>query len=342
MIQCNKCYADNRDDALYCRRCGEKFPDLADQILQRIIGQDRAVKVIRQLAEYYLMLKRNSSHGQRPDMDILLKGSSGTGKDFIANIIQEYFFKKGIVQKQMVMVDAADFEAWMDKKTTDDFKALGGGILFINNIHMLIHDNNNISPIDVLFSRMESWETDSTAGWDTYPIIIMAGHPINIDKFFKEKPAGLNRFAKVLDLQDMNADTLSRICQNCLEKDLPVSEEASQRIFGFFRNVIRNRKVDFRNAWEAIDKCNNIHYQAMIHHHSGVEPDDITGEVYEPRSLEDILAEIDSYVGIEEVKEEVHNIVRMVQKAKAENPNADVRLKHHYLFLGNPGDHAGR
>ena len=337
MIQCNKCYADNRDDALYCRRCGEKFPDLADQILQRIIGQDRAVKVIRQLAEYYLMLKRNSSHGQRPDMDILLKGSSGTGKDFIANIIQEYFFKKGIVQKQMVMVDAADFEAWMDKKTTDDFKALGGGILFINNIHMLIHDNNNISPIDVLFSRMESWETDSTAGWDTYPIIIMAGHPINIDKFFKEKPAGLNRFAKVLDLQDMNADTLSRICQNCLEKDLPVSEEASQRIFGFFRNVIRNRKVDFRNAWEAIDKCNNIHYQAMIHHHSGVEPDDITGEVYEPRSLEDILAEIDSYVGIEEVKEEVHSIVRMVQKAKAENPNADVRLKHHYLFLGNPG-----
>ena len=337
MIQCNKCYADNRDDALYCRRCGEKFPDLADQILQRIIGQDRAVKVIRQLAEYYLMLKRNSSHGQRPDMDILLKGSSGTGKDFIANIIQEYFFKKGIVQKQMVMVDAADFEAWMDKKTTDDFKALGGGILFINNIHMLIHDNNNISPIDVLFSRMESWETDSTAGWDTYPIIIMAGHPINIDKFFKEKPAGLNRFAKVLDLQDMNADTLSRICQNCLEKDLPVSEEASQRIFGFFRNVIRNRKVDFRNAWEAIDKCNNIHYQAMIHHHSGVEPDDITGEVYEPRSLADILAEIDSYVGIEEVKEEVHSIVRMVQKAKAENPNADVRLKHHYLFLGNPG-----
>ena len=103
MIQCNKCYADNRDDALYCRRCGKKFPDLADQILQRIIGQDKAVKVIRELAEYYLMLKRNSSHGQRPDMDILLKGSSGTGKDFIANIIQEYFFKKGIVQKQMVM-----------------------------------------------------------------------------------------------------------------------------------------------------------------------------------------------------------------------------------------------
>ncbi len=337
MIQCNKCYADNRDDALYCRRCGEKFPDLADQILQRIVGQDKAVKVIRELAEYYLMLKRNSSHGQRPDMDILLKGSSGTGKDFIANIIQEYFFKKGIVQKQMVMVDAADFEAWMDKKTTDDFKALGGGILFINNIHMLINDSNNISPIDVLFSRMETWETDSTAGWDTYPIVIMAGHPINIDKFFKEKPSGLNRFAEVLDLQDMNADTLSHICKNCLEKDLPVSEKASQRIFGFFRNMIRNRKVDFRNAWEAIDKCNDIHYHAMIHQHSSVEPDDITGEVYEPRSLEDILAEIDSYVGIEEVKEEVHSIVRMVQKAKAENPNADVRLKHHYLFLGNPG-----
>lgn len=115
MIQCNKCHADNRDDALYCRRCGEKFPDLANEILKRIIGQDKAVNVIRELAEYYLMLKSNSSHSQRPDMDILLKGSSGTGKDFIANIIQEYFFKKGIVRKQMVMVDATDFEAWMDR-----------------------------------------------------------------------------------------------------------------------------------------------------------------------------------------------------------------------------------
>ena len=108
---------------------------------------------------------------------------------------------------------------------------------------MLINDNNNISPIDVLFSRMETWETDSTAGWDTYPIVIMAGHPVNIEKFFKEKPAGLNRFAEVLDLQDMNADTLSRICQNSLEKDLPVSEAASHRIFGFFRSAMHGKPL---------------------------------------------------------------------------------------------------
>ena len=340
MIQCNKCYADNRDDALYCRRCGNKFPDVSELILQRVIGQDEAVNQIRKHAEYYLLCKKNTSRRNRPEMDMLLLGSSGTGKDFIANIIQEYYFKKGIVKKQMTTVDATDFESWVENKTTDDFKELGGGILFINNLQMLINDNNNISPLDVLLSRMEAWETDMTAGWDTYPIVVMAGLSVNVEKYFKDKPAGLNRFAEVLTLHDMNAETLSRICKDRLENEdgMLVSEEASMRILGFFRNVVRNRKLDFRNAWEAIEKSDEIHYQAMTKRRfDRIEAEDITGKIYEPRSLEDIIAEIDGYVGIDEVKEEVHRIVRMVQQARAEDPHADIRVKHHYLFLGNPG-----
>ena len=340
MIQCNKCYAENRDDALYCRRCGEKLLDVSEQILQKVVGQDAAVNAIRERADYYILCKKNTTRKQRPEMDMLIMGNSGTGKDFIASVIQEYYFKKGIVNKQMTIVDATDFDAWVEEKTNDDFKAFGGGLLFINNIQMLINEGDNISSLDVFLSRMEAWETDSTAGWDTYPIVMMAGQPLKVEKYFEEKPAGLNRFAEVMKLQDMNADSLSRICQNRLEKDdhMQVTDDAAKRILGYFRNVIRNRKVDFRNAWEAIEKSDEIHYHSMNNRHfNNIEADDVQGDIDEPRGLDDILAEIDSYVGIDEIKEEVHRIVRNVRKARSENPNADVRVKHHYLFLGNPG-----
>lgn len=340
MIQCNKCYTENRDDALYCRRCGEKLPDVADQILQKVIGQDEAVSTIRKRADFYLLCKMNSARKQRPEMDMLILGSSGTGKDFLAGVIQEYFFKKGIVKRQMTIVDATDFPMWSQDKGNEDYKEMGGGILFINNIHMLVHEGDDISPLDVFLSRMEAWEADISAGWDTYPIVIMAGQPVKADKFFEERPAGLNRFAEVLRLQDMNAESLSRICKNRLENEdkMQVPEDAAKRILGYFCNVVRTREIDFRNGWIAIEKSDDIHYHAMNKGRFNlVEASDITGEVFEPRSLDDILAEIDSYVGIDEVKDEVHRIVRNVQKASSENPNADVRVKHHYLFLGNPG-----
>ena len=95
MTQCNKCKADNRDEALYCRRCGEELPDQGEDLLHQIIGQDEVVNEIRNRANFYLACKSNNDR-QRPEMDMLLLGSSGTGKDFIAQIIQDYFFKKGI------------------------------------------------------------------------------------------------------------------------------------------------------------------------------------------------------------------------------------------------------
>lgn len=55
--------------------------------------------------------------------------------------------------------------------------------------------------------------------------------------------------------------------------------------------------------------------------------------------IEDILAELDSYIGLDAVKEEVHNLINMVQvyKLRREHglPTTDMSL--HMVFTGNPG-----
>ena len=62
-------------------------------------------------------------------------------------------------------------------------------------------------------------------------------------------------------------------------------------------------------------------------------------ELPPPEKMEDLLAELDSYIGLGVVKEEVHNLINMVQVYKLHEqhdlPTTDMSL--HMVFTGNPG-----
>ena len=62
-------------------------------------------------------------------------------------------------------------------------------------------------------------------------------------------------------------------------------------------------------------------------------------ELPPPEKMEDLMAELDSYIGLGVVKEEVHNLINMVQvyKLRREHdlPTTDMSL--HMVFTGNPG-----
>ena len=62
-------------------------------------------------------------------------------------------------------------------------------------------------------------------------------------------------------------------------------------------------------------------------------------ELPEPEKIEDLKAELDSYIGLEAVKQEVRNLINMVtvhqMREKNGLPNTDLSL--HMVFSGNPG-----
>ena len=59
----------------------------------------------------------------------------------------------------------------------------------------------------------------------------------------------------------------------------------------------------------------------------------------EPEKLEDLLAELDGYIGLEAVKQEVRNLINLVKvhKLRAENGLPETELSLHMVFSGNPG-----
>ena len=58
--------------------------------------------------------------------------------------------------------------------------------------------------------------------------------------------------------------------------------------------------------------------------------------IYSHESIEEILADLDNYIGLDSVKDEIRAIVKNVKKKKDNGMNEKL-LKDHYLFTGNPG-----
>ena len=62
-------------------------------------------------------------------------------------------------------------------------------------------------------------------------------------------------------------------------------------------------------------------------------------ELPPPEKLEDLLAELDGYIGLEVIKEEVRSLINMVQvyKLRREHDLPTPELSLHMVFSGNPG-----
>ena len=58
-----------------------------------------------------------------------------------------------------------------------------------------------------------------------------------------------------------------------------------------------------------------------------------------PEKIEDLKAELNSYIGLENIKEEVENLINMVRihKLREENGLPNTELSLHMVFSGNPG-----
>ncbi len=69
---------------------------------------------------------------------------------------------------------------------------------------------------------------------------------------------------------------------------------------------------------------------------SDPEPEE---EVAPPEKLEDLLAELDGYIGLEVIKEEVRSLINMVKvyKLRREHDLPTAELSLHMVFSGNPG-----
>ena len=236
------------------------------------------------------------------------------------------------------MVDAVDYKRFVDK-WDDNIKKAKGGVLFFDNVQKLLPDrySNQVNPLDKLFVEMDHWEDD--------PIVIISGLTRGLDDFLTNNPAISNRFKYKFYLPTPGFVELYEICRQQLKSKYGISSythEAEKKLKAYFKYRVKTKDETFGFAHEAITQAENI-FTSFISRGleaTVVEEADIKEYVPEDRPLEDILKDMDSFIGMNEVKKAVREIAFSVKNGLERQDRGlggGEKMSMHVVLTGNPG-----
>ena len=335
---CQNCHKENRSKAKFCKWCGQQL--VTTDLLDKLVGLDEVKNQLKTIVDTYTFLRsRKDISNVRISLNAIVIGDTGTGKTVLAEILRDYFYQHKIIEKpQLMMVDAVDYQRFVDK-WDENIKKAKNGILFFDNVQKLLPDkySNQVNPLDKLFVEMDKWEDN--------PIVIISGLSKGLEDFLESNPAVANRFKYTFRMTTPNYQELTAICKLNLQMKYGIQEfspEADKQLLRFFKYQVKIKDETFGNGHLANKTAENIftHYISRGASATRVELSDITGYVPEERSMEDILRDLDSYIGMDEVKAAVKEMAYSVQNAmqRAERGLGEQeKMSMHIILTGNPG-----
>ena len=331
-MTCNHCGKENRPEARYCRFCGEAMAT-ADNMQQGLVGKKSIAPMLEELDRKLVVARRFARSGTRIGLDCIILGDSGTGKSFLAHLIAEKMRSAGVTKTAPKVVDAADWGDFcrdFDKNIT----ALKDGILLITNAQKLLprEKATNVTQLDKLFYRMRSPEGA--------PIVLLCGLLNDMTQFLKNNKDVSRLFEHSFVLDAFGIPELTELTLSLLKEkyNLTASEGLSRKLASHFLWFMRQKDLSHLNGHLAEKVAENLSVKASYRGGNTVTEDDIPeAACFIPRSEEEILAELDGFVGLQSVKDKIRDIVRNVKTRQENGVEAGSLLTDHYLFIGNPG-----
>ena len=337
-MKCEHCHKENRSIAKFCKWCGQ--PMMSQHVLDKLVGLDDVKSQLKNIVDAYAYLRtRKDITTVRLSVNSIIIGETGTGKTALAEIIRDYFCQQQIINKpKLTMVDAVDYQRFVDQ-WDDNIKKAQDGILFFDNVQKLLPDkySNQVNPLDKLFVEMDKWGGN--------PIVILAGLPKGFEEFLENNPAVKNRFKYMFNLPVPNCQELCDMVKMQLKTKYGITaftEEADKQLTRYFKYQIKIKDETFGNAHLAMKTAEDI-FSSFISRggkDSTVEKDDIKGYVPEERTLDDILKDMDSFIGMTEVKQAVREMAYTVQNnmQRIERGLGEAqKISMHTVLTGNPG-----
>ena len=335
---CEHCHKENRSIAKFCRWCGE--PLVASDVLDKLVGLEEVKSQLKTIVDTYTFLhSRKDIVSVRLSVNAVIIGETGTGKTSLAELLRDYFYQHKIIQKpKLTMVDAVDYSRFVDH-WDDNIKKARNGILFFDNVQKLLPDkySNQVNPLDKLFVEMDHWDDD--------PIVIMAGLPKGLEDFLSSNPAVANRFKYTFRLPTPSPSELCQICKMVLRTKYGIdqySPAADDKLLRFFKYQVKTKDDTFGYSHVANKTAEDI-FTAFISRGasaSRIEEGDIRGYVPEVRTLDEILGDLNRYIGMDAVKQAVREMAYSVQNSmqRAERGLGDQeKMGMHIILTGNPG-----
>lgn len=342
-----------------------------DQLFEKLdnmIGLDAIKTKIREHARYIEFVRLRKSRGFKEDeplnIHLVFTGNPGTGKTTVAKMMGMLYKKMGLLSKgHVVEVDRADlvgeYIGQTAPKVKDALEKARGGVLFIDEAYSLARANDDNKDfgkevVEMLIKEMSNGKGDLS--------VIVAGYPKEMHHFINSNPGLKSRFKHIFEFPDYLPQELIQIALYTSKlKEVEFSETALEVLKGLITEAYRDRDRTFGNArfvYDLVDKAKiNMALRVMAKDKkqkfskkelSEILISDIQNLIprknkmlpsipVDEKLLQLTLSELNSLVGIDNVKRQIVEMVDIVRYYRESGKNVLSYFSLHTILIGNPG-----
>ncbi|MBR9860963.1 AAA family ATPase [bacterium] len=343
--------------------------DIGDTLseLDELVGLQSVKDRIKEYANFLEFISLRKEKGMEEDDQInlhaIFKGNPGTGKTTVARKLGKIYKQLGLLSKGHVHeVDRADlvaeFIGQTAPKTKAAIKKAAGGILFIDEAYSLARKDDDAKDfgkeaIEILLKELSDGEDIA---------IIAAGYPDEMDTFLESNPGLKSRFRMLYDFPDYIPQELMEIAlRNTKKKGIEFQKDAQEAFYKKVVEAYRNRDKFFGNARLVVSLIEECKLNLGIRVMSAEDPSSLSVEELSQITLEDVeklsinikserpdipideelltesLNKLNGMIGIDKVKEEIQNLVKLVRYYRETEQDVQNNFSLHAVFTGNPG-----
>ncbi|MBB4077902.1 SpoVK/Ycf46/Vps4 family AAA+-type ATPase [Lewinella aquimaris] len=337
--------------------------------LDALIGLHEVKQQMRDHAVYIQFLQLRQQRGFAMDTGIdvhaVFSGNPGTGKTTVARMMGKLYKKMGLLSSgHTVVADRVDlvgeYIGQTAPKTREVIESARGGVLFIDEAYSLARSNDDGKDfgrevIEILVKEMSNSTGDLA--------VIVAGYTEEMVRFLDSNTGLKSRFKHHYEFRNFLPQELSRIAvYSANQLGVKLTLEAKALVDETITQAFRDRDRTFGNARYVHDLIEKAKVQMALRlmsrdetgatlsndHLSTIEAADVrkikllpsqerpTIPVNEPL-LSATLTELDSLVGMDNIKDQLNELVRLVRYYRKTNRDVLNAFQLHTVLVGNPG-----
>jgi len=333
-----------------------------------LVGLGEIKKQINDHATYISFLKlrkeKGFKEGNHLHLHSIFSGNPGTGKTTVANLIGSLYKSIGMLKKGHVhVVDRVDLVGEYIGQTAPKVKSAidkaRGGVLFIDEAYALARNNDDNKDfgkevIEILVKEMGSPECDF--------MVIAAGYPAEMEYFVNSNPGLKSRFKQHFEFKDYSLSELYEIIEVAIKRfEVKLSPASLTKIKEIITVAYREKDEHFGNArfvYDVIEKAKVQMGLRLMKSGSSTKVENLdlegiqlidvlsingplkskTGELpLDHALLKDSLGDLDRLIGLNKIKNEIHELVDVVRFHRNVGKNPLHSFNLHSILIGNPG-----
>jgi SpoVK/Ycf46/Vps4 family AAA+-type ATPase len=323
--------------------------------LDRYVGLEFVKDLFETLRLEIIDAGESASRGIRPETypdHYIFSGNPGTGKTTVGRMMGQFYHLMGVLGgAETLFADASDITGthFGDAKTRVLEKIQEAidhnQILYIDEAYQIIDSGYAQETVGAMMTKMTENASDFK--------MIFGMYSNRVEEFLRLN-AGLERRLRVVEFPDYSPDQLFEIfTRSVAEQGCTIADDARDRVRLILGRMYDVRTEAFGNAG-AVKKFLLDMKRLRLKRTSGLESsdrlkyeyrmEDIPAEalasvedIANPRSLDDVMAELNEMIGMSSVKEIVAKKQAEVLYARRYGESADGIRPGYYFFVGSAG-----